>query len=812
MNNKINKKEKHKINFKTIGENTVTLLKSVNDAVILMNGISFIDCNDKALELFGCSTTDELLNAKPYELSPEFQPDGQDSKEKAMKYVKVALSGIPQFFEWEHTKINGEIFDTEVSLNLITVNGYNYLIAVVRDITRKKKAEKINSVLFNISKATGESESLKQLLSVVQSEINRLMDAKNFYVALTLDRKKGLYSIPFGIDENPGEIDPADKIVNLKNGFTDYVIRTESPLLANKYKMDKLFKNESIDLIGYDSESWLGVPLKSPREGIIGVLAIQSYSDPDAYSEKDLDVLLTISNTIASSIVQKRAEQSLKESEKRFKKLSDAADEGLLFFDSKEIIVDVNRALLEMTGYSFNELKGEKISMLFHDASHTVLRKINSSHSNTPIEIVLLTKNKNIIFCMSTVKNFDLESGSVKVATFKDISSLKAYEKEKKILQEKLSCSEKMEALGRLAGGVAHDLNNVLTSIISYPDLILMNITDKKKVKEYISRLKNSGQKAAAIVEDLLTLARRGVTSFKIENLNDIIWDYINSSEYEKIRNDYPGIEFDVNLEKNLYNINGSKIHLTATIMNLVLNSAEAISDKGKISITSLNIDSRGKKNTHSVCIKIEDSGIGMTKEEKNKIFEPFYTKKIKGHKGTGLGMSVVWGTIQDHKGFINVESKKGEGTTVELFFPATMKKIQKTEETIPTSEFIGNRERILVIDDESEPREIASEYLTKLNYKVDSVSSGEEAIKQFKRNKYDLIILDMLLGAGIDGLDTFSLLSKNYPEIKAIIVSGFSETERVKEAQRLGAGEYIKKPYSFKELGIAVKKGLELG
>ncbi len=411
---------------------------------------------------------------------------------------------------------------------------------------------------------------------------------------------------------------------------------------------------------------------------------------------------------------------------------------------------------------------------------------------------------------MSKVRNFDIGKGIVKVATFTDISSQKAYEKEKNILQEKLNRSEKMEALGRLAGGVAHDLNNVLTSIISYPDLILMNIDDRKKVGEYIEKLKKSGHKAAAIVEDLLTLTRRGITKFQPLNINTIIEDFFSSSEFEKIRKDYPKVKFNLNLQNDIKNIKGSKIHLTATIMNLILNSTEAIRDKGAVHIISENHYNKEPGSGSSVKVIIHDEGVGMSKEEKEKIFEPFYTKKLMDRSGTGLGMSVVWGTVQDHKGTINVSSKKGVGTRVEITFPATIEKIPEPKESIPFSNLTGKNEKILIVDDEPGPREIADQYLKKLNYKVDKVDSGEDAVKLFKRKRHDLVILDMLLENGIDGLDTFRKLSKIDSNIKAIIVSGFSETERVREAQRMGAGDYIKKPYTFRELGLAVKRELE--
>lgn len=255
------------VSFKNIGKDNTALLNSVNDAVILMDGMTFIDCNEKALELYGCRTKDELLNAKPYELSPEYQPDGEFSKDAAMEKVQSALDGTPQFFEWKHTKLNNELIDTEVSLNCIEIEGSKNLIAVVRDITRRKKAEKINSVLFNISKASGESDSLEDFLSIVRDETNRLMDAKNFFVALIVDKEKKIYQIPYGVDENPGEIEGMGLNIDMEGSFTDYIVRKAIPLLANKYQIRELYKENDIKLLGTDCESWLGVPLKSRRKG-----------------------------------------------------------------------------------------------------------------------------------------------------------------------------------------------------------------------------------------------------------------------------------------------------------------------------------------------------------------------------------------------------------------------------------------------------------------------------------------------------------------------------------------------------------------
>ncbi|UCH97162.1 MAG: response regulator, partial [Candidatus Aminicenantes bacterium] len=216
----------------------------------------------------------------------------------------------------------------------------------------------------------------------------------------------------------------------------------------------------------------------------------------------------------------------------------------------------------------------------------------------------------------------------------------------------------------------------------------------------------------------------------------------------------------------------------------------------------------------HYVVLTVSDTGVGIAPEDLNKIFDPFYTKKEMGRSGTGLGMSVVWGTLEDHKGFIDVTSTLGKGTTFKLYFPVTDEDLTDLRETanISINKFMGKGEKILVVDDEREQREIASVLLAELGYSVHTVSSGEAAVDYMKTGSADLLLLDMIMNPGIDGLDTYKEILKLQPGIKAIITSGFSESDRVKEALKLGAGMYIKKPYTMEKIGMAVSRELGNG
>jgi PAS domain S-box-containing protein len=398
-----------------------------------------------------------------------------------------------------------------------------------------------------------------------------------------------------------------------------------------------------------------------------------------------------------------------------------------------------------------------------------------------------------------------------------DITESKKYQEEREILEARLRIAEKMEAVGILAGGVAHDLNNILASLVSYPDLILLELPDNSPLREPILTIQQAGEKAAAVVQDLLSLARRGSPDAVPLNCNDSITDYLSSLEFQKLKTDNPKITFETNFEQRLYNILGSPVHLSKVIHNLVMNAAAAIPDKGSITITTSNqyLDTPVFGYDSIVegdytILSITDTGCGISDKDLGKIFEPFYTKKADGRFGTGLGLSVVWGTVKDHKGYIDVKSTEGKGTTFYLYFPATKESIAKKKKSPDLEKYKGSGETILVVDDIKEQREIACSLLSKLGYSSFAISSGEEAVEYMKKNSAHLVLLDMILDPGIDGLETYKRILQLHPGQKAIIVSGFSETDRVREAQKMGAGEYIKKPFDLETLASAVRNELD--
>ena len=398
-----------------------------------------------------------------------------------------------------------------------------------------------------------------------------------------------------------------------------------------------------------------------------------------------------------------------------------------------------------------------------------------------------------------------------------EIAEHQLAEQERQQLQVQLKRAERMETIGKLAAGVAHDLNNILSGVVSYPEIMLLELPANDPLREDIKSIQRSGQRAAAVVQDLLALARQGVIIKKVIDLNTVVKEYLDSTELAALKSSFPHIRMETTLQEGSLKMVGSSVHVIKMIMNIITNAAEAIHGEGIISITTENsyLDKdlavyEQIPQGEYVVLGITDTGTGISQEDLHKIFEPFYTKKKLGRRsGTGLGMTLVYSTVKDHAGFIDLFSKEGQGTIIRLYFPSTREDILLE---VPPTTLIGLRgtEKVLVIDDIFEQRDIASKMLQKLGYHVDTVESGEAAVDYLARESVDLLILDMIMSPGIDGCETYRRIIETRPGQKAIISSGFSQSEQVKEAQRLGAGMYIKKPYTLENLARTVREELD--
>jgi PAS domain S-box-containing protein len=521
----------------------------------------------------------------------------------------------------------------------------------------------------------------------------------------------------------------------------------------------------------------------------------------------------------------KEAEEKLRESEAKFRTIFESANDAIFLMDPN-LIIAYNPKALEMFGCTREQIIGYPT----HQLSPEVQPDGRKSLEKAQEKIRAALRGPAQFFewehkrCDGTLFNaevslnvFCAEGKHYLQAIIRDITDRKRAEEEKQSLQERLQRAEKMESLGLLAGGVAHDLNNVLGIVVGYAELILESVDAASSIKPHLVNIMKGGQKAAAIVDDLLTLARRGVSGKEVRNLNEIIADCQQSPEFEKLYSYHPAVKINSDLEPDQPNITCSSVHLGKSFYNLVSNACEAMPKGGMVTIktTSQYLEQplQGYDEVRGgeyVVLSVSDTGEGISAADLKRIFEPFYTKKVMGRSGTGLGLAVVWGTVKDHHGYINVQSEKGKGSTFTLYFPVTREDITAEGGAASISEYMGEGESILVVDDVKEQRDLAASILKALNYNVASVASGEEAVAYLKNHEVDIMVLDMIMDPGMDGLDTYRSVLEIRPKQKAIIVSGFAESDRVHEAQGLGAGAYVKKPYIKEKLGMVVREELD--
>ena len=707
-----------------------------------------------------------------------------EERQKPANEMQPAVLEVDQYHE------DGHLFPVEITcMPIIIDNRFIGVQGISRDITEKKKAEE----------ALRESEEKFRYL---------VKNSNDVFVI---------------IDENAKEIFVSDSVEYI-TGFT--------PAETMGHSGFEFLHPDDLDHMSKTISKLLEAPGGTIRDEYRhrrkdgGWVYLEAIGTNYLHEPSAKGIVLNIRNITE----RRQAEEKLLESEKKYRVLyekSRQAEEAyrsllhtsadaILIYDLDGRVDYLSPAFTTIFGWTLEELKGKRLHFLPESEKKESMAGIKQIFKDGKaiqgFETKRYSKNGSLINVSLSGSRFDDAMGNPAglLVLIRDTS-------ERTKLEARLHQAQKMEAIGTLAGGVAHDLNNILGGLVSYPELLLLQLPEDSPLRKSILTIQKSGEKAAAVVQDLLTLARRGVVVTDVVNLNDVIADYLKSPEHEKLKSYHPTVHIETHIEKDTLNILGSSTHLSKTIMNLVSNAAEAMPEGGALTVSTENryIDRPiggydNVKEGDYVVLTVSDSGTGIAPDDLEKIFEPFYTKKKMGRSGTGLGMAVVWGTVKDHNGYIDVQSTKGKGATFTLYFPATREKLSEDKSHLAIGSYSGDGESILVIDDVEEQRKIASGMLKELGYSVVSVSSGEEAIEYLRTNKIDLLVLDMIMDPGMDGLETYRKIIEIHPGQKAIIASGFSETDRVKEVQSLGAGAYIRKPLLLKKVGLAVKEELE--
>ncbi|MEN6375104.1 MAG: PAS domain S-box protein [Smithella sp.] len=756
---------------------------SAQDAILMMDAAGCISFwNPAAENIFGFTGKEAMGRNLHQLLAPgRFQETFYAAFEGFKATGQGAATG--KIIELQACRKNGEEFPVELSLSALHLEDGWHALGIMRDITARKQVEqelqKSEALYRTFINATSDMVFLKdeQLRNIV---VNRPLAAF------------------FGKSE--GEIIGKSDFDLMPQIAAERCRHTDMDALTSKSVVT------SEEVIGDDVYETLKFPVKLGKDktGVGGY--------------------------IRNITERKRVEEELLESRRRLEDTIEFLPDATFVIDKDGKVIAWNRAMEAMTDVKKENILGKgdyEYALPFYGERRPVLidyvlhpdKKMTAPYPNIrklgnaiTAEDVISNTPRGDVYLYAAASVLRDSRGNVIAA----IECLRD-DTERNKLAARLNRAEKMEALGTLAGGVAHDLNNVLGVLAGYSEMLVGMMPADSTPRRYAENILQSSVKSAAIIQDLLTMARRGVAVSEVVNLNKIISDYFRTPEFENLKSLHPRIKIITELGNGLLNIKGSPVHLSKTIMNLISNAEEAIADRGQIAIRTENryLDYIIKgydemKEGDYVVLTVSDTGSGIPAKDLSKIFEPFYTKKVMGRSGTGLGLAVVWGTVKDHNGYIDVQSREGIGTTFTLYFPVTREEIRKIEKAVSPVAYMGKGQSILVVDDVHEQRELAKSMLEMLDYQVETVASGEEAVEYLKSKRANLIILDMIMDPGIDGMETYRRILETNPGQKAIIVSGFSETERVRKTQEMGAGDFIRKPYVLEKIGLAIKNELD--
>ncbi len=518
---------------------------------------------------------------------------------------------------------------------------------------------------------------------------------------------------------------------------------------------------------------------------------------------------------------RKKAVKSQKEAGEQLRATLESTADGILVVNDSGKVINANQHFAEMwripqelmASNDDEKLIGHVLEQLTNPDAF--LSKVKELYQTDKEDLDLLYFKDHRVFERFSCPLVVDDQIMGRVWSFRDITARIESEKQEKDLQDKLKRAEKMESLGMLAGGVAHDLNNMLGPVVGYSDLILEEVGPDSKIGRQIQKIGSSAQNAADIIQDLLTLARRGRYEMSPTSINGVIESYLDSPGFSRLIQIHPGVKFSLDLDESIFNIQGSAPHLGKVIMNFVVNAFDAMPGGGELTIKTYQTYLEKLPNGFSaiehrqyVALSVKDTGVGINGENIDKIFEPYFSKKQMGASGTGLGLAIVYGVVKDHDAYYDINSAVDSGTEFIVFFPA----LEEAEESrrVKVEEICKGHEKVLIVDDAEGQREMASDLVTSLGYKVQTAIHGHDALDKLKTESYDIILLDMIMENEFDGLDTYREILKTNKNQKTLVITGYSATDRVEKMLELGAGALIRKPYSRQIIGKAIREELD--
>jgi PAS domain S-box-containing protein len=688
-------------------------------------------------------------------------------------------------------------------------------IGVALDITERKRAEVERQMMFDIIQSVNLTANLDELFTRIHSALKKVVRAENCFVAMH-DRATGHFYFPFFVDQFDAPPPPQ----KVGRSCTAFVFRTGVPGLIPQKEFDRLVAAGEVELVGEPSPSWLGVPLKSPTE-TIGVLVVQDYKIENAYTQRDLEILSSVGSQIAVAIERKLAEGTLDRLRRQNEMILNSAGEGLFGIDLRGITTFVNPAASSMLGWKIEDLVGQSI--------HTLTHHSKADFTPYPEEECLAGAAlkdgtahhvDNEVFWRNDGTNFPVEYTSTPlrdergelmgaVVVFKDIS-------QRILVDEQLRRAQKMEAVGRLAGGVAHDFNNLLMVIKGHSDNLLDQMGPADTFRRGVEQIRKAGDRAAALTRQLLAFGRMQVMQAKVIDLNAVVSDL--SKMLPRILGE--SVEFTFVPEPKLGHVKADPGQIEQVILNLAVNARDAMPNGGRLTIETSNVELTTEyvrihpsaRPGRYVLLAVSDTGQGMDAETQARIFEPFFTTKDRG-KGTGLGLATVYGVVKQSEGFIWVYSEPGMGATFKVYLP-----LVATQLDAPTIDwgkvaapFGRGSETILLAEDEEDVRELARNFLVKTGYCVLEASNGAEALRIASEHSgaIDLLVTDVVMPK-MGGTELADRLAPTRPSMKVLFMSGYAEYAAFEHDILERGSAALQKPFALEALGRKIRELLE--
>jgi PAS domain S-box-containing protein len=804
-----------------------TVFEGARDAIMLidMEGDSvgrIVSANPVAAKIHGYSL-DEFVGLRLEDL------ETSDSARGLPERVKTALSGELVRGEVEHRRKDGSVFTLEISASLLEISDHKYCISIDRDISERKLALERQTRLNHLQQALLGPENLVTKLKMITDGVVDIWGAdlcRVWHIALgdlceegcihaaategphvCVDRRRCLQLLA-----SSGRYTHTDGVAHRRVPFGAYKIGRVASGKEHKF----LTKDVTNDPRIHDREwaqelglvAFAGYQLRPPGGETIGVLALFSKHPISPEEDAQLD---GFSNAVARVIRSAQDEERLKESEAKFREFFMMANDCVFITSPDWQWIDFNDVALKMLGYENRaELLQTRMPQFCENQedAERMSRLMMENEEVKDFSIRMKRKDGAIVDTLVSAKAKKLRDGTVInfSGAIRDVT-------ERKRLQDQLFQAQKMEAVGTLAGGVAHDFNNVLQVALGYSELLLGDEKLPKHCRSDLRKVYDSAKRGADLVQRLMTFSRKTEIKPQPLNLNRRI------TELRKIleRTIPKMVEIDLHLTEDIANINADPIQMDQILMNLAVNARDAMPDGGRLTIETANVvvDEEYAR-THldaqpgpHVLLMVTDTGFGMDKDTLEHIFEPFYTTKGMG-EGTGLGLAMFHGIVKQHGGHIRCYSKPGRGTTFKIYFPTIPSMAEPAIEETGIMPAFGT-ETVLLVDDEDFVRDLGERILTKSGYTVLTASRGKEALEIYSREKdrIALIILDLVMPA-MGGKECLMKILDMNSHAKVFIASGYAADTSTKECIELGARGFVAKPFRFKELLQQVRKVLD--